>query len=257
MKPLFVIAVVLAPWVSVAACSSSGDGAKDSGTGAGGRGGGDMVGVPGGPFMMGCNSADKQCNADESPYHSVDLSDFSIDRTEVTEADYLACSAAGVCPAVQGMQADAIPVHDVAWTTAAAYCAWAGKRLPTEAEWEKAARGTDGRIYPWGNAAPTCELANFGTCAGALVAVGGRNAGASPYGALDMVGNAAEWVADHYAADYYAESPTSNPQGPSAGADYVDRGGWYRSSPAQVRSSFREANSADTALAYLGFRCAR
>jgi serine/threonine-protein kinase len=235
--------------VAAAGCSGSSSGGPQGG--AGGAGGTpasvDMVAVPGGPFMMGCNAAaDSSCNPDENPYRRVGVAAFSIDKTEVTQAAYVACAAAGACPALGGLPADQVPVHDVTWTAASAYCAWAGKRLPTEAEWEKAARGIDGRVYPWGNQAPTCGQANFGTCAGMLLPVGGRGAGASPYGALDMAGNVAEWVADHYAPD----------AGASGGA-YVDRGGWYRSSPSQVRASFREANSADTSLAYLGLRCAK
>jgi formylglycine-generating enzyme required for sulfatase activity len=242
-------------------CSESSNQSPDSGSaGAGGVGGqnSDMVTVPAGPFMMGCNSPiDQNCNPDESPYHSADLSGFAIDTTEVTQEAYAACAQAGACLVIQGMPADQVPVHDVTWTTASAYCAWVGKRLPTEAEWEKAARGTDGRVYPWGNTPPACAEANFGTCAGMLLPVGGRPAGASPYGALDMAGNVAEWVANRYAADYYASSPTTDPQGPISGTDYVDRGGWYRSSAAQIRTSFREANPPATGLSYMGFRCVR
>jgi formylglycine-generating enzyme required for sulfatase activity len=241
--------------IALGACSGSSAGGRADGGGSAGAGG--MVPVPAGTFMMGCNGAvDSSCNADEKPYHSVDLAAFAIDKTEVTQAAYAACAAAGACLTMQGMPADDVPVHDVPWTGAAAYCAWAGKRLPTEAEWEKAARGTDGRIYPWGNSAPTCDVANSGSCAGAPLAVGGRAAGASPYGALDMVGNVAEWVADLYAADYYASSPATDPTGPATGTDHVDRGGWYRSSAAQLRVSLREANAPDTALSYVGFRCA-
>ncbi len=248
-------AVVLA-----AGCSGSGSGHPDSSaTDAPGSGGaGEMVAVPAGTFMMGCNAAvDSSCNSDENPYHSVYLDAFSIDKTEVTQAAYSACIAVGACLSIQGLPSDDVPIHAITWTSAAGYCAWAGKRLPTEAEWEKAARGTDGRIYPWGNSAPTCDQAVFGTCATTPAAVGGRAAGASPYGALDMAGNVAEWVADVYGADYYASSPTNDPSGPSTGSENVDRGGWYRSSAVQIRTSFREANSADTVLAYLGFRCAQ
>jgi len=259
MRPI--IALMVAAAAGAACSGSSRDNADSGAAGSGGQAGvgaGDMVAVPAGAFLMGCNGAvDQNCNADESPYHSVDLAAFSIDKTEVTQAAYAACADAGACPAILGMPSDLVPVHGVGWATASAYCTWAGKRLPTEAEWEKAARGTDGRVYPWGNSDPTCDEANFGTCAGAPLAVGERSSGASPYGALDMAGNVAEWVADHYAADYYAASPAQNPPGPATGANYVDRGGWYRSRAEQLRASFREPNSPDTALSYLGFRCAQ
>ena len=255
------IAAAIMTLGAATACSSTPAARAEGGAGGSpgdGAVGAEMVSVPAGAFMMGCNSAvDTSCNPDESPYHSVSLAAFSIDKTEVTEAAYSACIAAGACLAIQGLASDQVPIHDMTLANATAYCAWAGKRLPTEAEWEKAARGTDGRIYPWGNDAPTCDKAVFGTCATAPAAVGGRTAGASPYGALDMAGNVAEWVSDFYAADYYASSPGSDPPGPSAGTNHVDRGGWYRSSVAQVRASFREANSGDTAVDYVGFRCAR
>jgi len=231
-----------------------------------------MVTVSAGAFMMGCNEAiDESCAFDESPYHEVTLSAFEIDITEVTQGRYELCVEDGGCsvPGIPENPQNAIPydpaaypdhpVTEVYWEQADAYCAWAGKRLPTEAEWEKAARGTDGRLYPWGNEPPTCDLVVmkvFGDCdPESTRPVGGIPAGASPYGALDMVGNVQEWVADWYANDYYANSPAADPPGPADGNGRVLRSGTFHSIAPYQRVSRRWGSTfADSGR---GFRCAR
>ncbi len=192
-----------------------------------------MVFVPEGPFTMGTDSG----RANEAPAHRVSLSAYFIDRTPVTNAQYRACVEAGACqpptnlashtrPEYYGNPAfDDYPVLYVDWSRARDYCAWAGKRLPTEAEWEKAARGQDGRLWPWGDE-PDPSRANIREeGVGDTTAVGRYPTGASPYGALDMAGQVWEWVADRYDPDYYVQSPAIDPPGPSAGVRYVLRGG--------------------------------
>jgi formylglycine-generating enzyme required for sulfatase activity len=207
-----------------------------------------MVHVPAGDFSMGNdNSFGLQSkDYDFGPTHNVYLDDFWIDKTEVTNAMYAKCVVNGKCSPPHKTSAYLTttssignyygsstyanyPVVYVSWESANKYCAWAGKRLPTEAEWEKAARGTNGRLYPWGSDAPTCDRAKSYDCSPfGTVEVGKLTAGASPYGALDMVGNVWEWVSDYYSADYYRYSPSSNPTGPSSGNaenQHVVRGG--------------------------------
>jgi formylglycine-generating enzyme required for sulfatase activity len=222
---------------------------------------GDTVSVPAGDFTMGCGDTDTQCKDDEKPAHVVTLNAFEIDRTEVTQEQYAACVAAKACEAPVcdwDCSKTNYPAGCVQWAQAKAYCGWAGKRLPTEAEWEKAARGTDGRLYPWGNDAPDCSHVNMASCGGGSAQpVGMLPAGASPYGALDMAGNAVEMVADWYDAGFYATSPKDNPTGPATGTRYGGRGGGYKSDPVWQRASARDWYDLTDASEPLGFRCAR
>jgi formylglycine-generating enzyme required for sulfatase activity len=210
---------------------------------------------------------------DEAPPHTVTLDAFWIDRTEVTNAMYARCVAAGKCqpppvtksntrPVYYGAAAfDNYPVIYVTWGDAQAYCAWAGRRLPTEAEWEKAAGWDETahkkRIYPWGDTPPDPTRLNFNSSAGDTTEVGHYPTGASPYGALDMAGNVLEWVADRYDPAYYAESPDRNPDGPAAGNYRVLRSGAWYSYGDDVRVANRNGNVPTFRLDAIGFRCAR
>jgi len=204
-----------------------------------------MVYVPAGEFLMGSSDADSQASDNEKPQHTVYLDGYWIDRTEVTNAQYRKCVEAGPCRRPECWDDENYntpdqPVVCVSWDDARAYAAWAGGWLPTGAEWEKAARGTDGRIYPWGNGPPDCDKVNYSGCVGYPAAVGSYSLGASPYGALDMAGNAWEWVADWYDEGYYARSPAHNPQGPDAGDYRVMRGGAFDKEVGRVRCAARE-----------------
>jgi formylglycine-generating enzyme required for sulfatase activity len=220
-----------------------------------------MIYVPSGEFTMGSSDDDRDGRDEEKPAHTVDLAAFWIDRTEVTNAQYRACVEAGACPEPtcwenDDLNADDQPVVCVTWDDAQAFAAWAGGRLPTEAEWEKAARGTDGRLYPWGVDAPDCEKANLKGCAGKTIPVASMAAGASPYGPMEMAGNVWEWVADWYDEDYYSSSPASNPQGPDAGERRVLRGGSFDMSAPRLRCAFRIGSLPAYSNWDLGFRVA-
>ncbi len=218
---------------------------------------------------MGSGVSDPAANADEKPQHAVYLDAFWIDRTEVTNAMYARCVQAGKCPEPFHPSSyardsyfgnpvfDNFPVVYVSGYNAQSYCAWAGRRLPSEAEWEKAARGSDGFIYPWGDSPPDATRANFGRLVIDTTAVGSYPAGASPYGALDMAGNGWEWVNDYYSATYYSISPLRNPTGPGEGQQHVTRGGGWDYSPELVRAAVRIPQVSDYRYAYDGFRCAR
>jgi formylglycine-generating enzyme required for sulfatase activity len=221
---------------------------------------GDMVTVPAGDFAMGCGDTDTQCQDNEKPLHQVTLVAFDIDRTEVTQDQYAACAEAKACGAPTcdwDCGKTNYPAACVTWAQAKAYCAWAGKRLPTEAEWEKAARGTDGRLYPWGNDIPDCTHVNMASCGSGAEPVGNHPAGASPYGALDMAGNVVEMVADWYDAGFYNTSPKDNPTGPATGTRYSGRAGGFKSEPVWMRASARDWYDVSDASPSLGFRCAR
>jgi len=197
-----------------------------------------MMYIPEGEFTMGTDDG----LAEEGPAHSVYISAFWIDQTTITNGQYIKCFEAGICsepaypiPAMKYYSQEEYanhPVIMVDWENAVTYCTWAGKRLPTEAEWEKAARGTDARLYPWGNNLPTCSFGNIPDCRGDFVnemktlsPVGSFPDGRSPYGVYDIIGNAWEWVFDWYDSSYYINSPTEDPAGPITGKSRVLRGG--------------------------------
>ncbi len=226
-----------------------------------------MVLVPAGPFLMGSTRNPPSVEGNETPRHSVTLDAFWIDRTEVSNDQYRSfvkatghlppdCTIDPHYPTYKDTSMGDYPVACVAWQDAADYCRWAGGRLPTEAEWEKAARGTDGRTYPWGNLWPTCSRANFDDCcADEALPVGGRPAGVSPYGTLDMAGNVEEWVNDWFADDYYSSSPSGNPQGPYAGTAKVARGGDWILGSTSVRTAARAPRGLTVEWTNIGFRC--
>jgi len=263
----------------------------------------EMILVQAGEFLMGSPEGTDSFS-DERPQRSVLLSPFWMDRHEVTNAQYEQFVRAtghrqpeNPNPAVtlweQGRPvagSDQHPVVNVSWHDAAAYCRWAGKRLPTEAEWEKAARGADGRLYPWGNewdfkransasywAGRTIEFkdgtewkAFWVTGEGARISkergvkgealtmpVGSFPEGASPYGLLDMAGNASEWVQDWFEPYYYSKAPLTNPKGPAGILLKVVRGGSWLKPAKSLRTADRDYGYPDDRPSGTGFRCAR
>lgn len=231
-----------------------------------GKDGMTLLYVPAGEFTMGSATG----TGDERPVHTVYLDAFWIDQTEVTNAMYSECVSAGVCnnPLKGGSYTrnfyfrdstfDNYPMIHVTWDDAQTYCSWVDRRLPTEAEWEKAASWDTTNqtqyAYPWGNSSPNNILLNYGRKVGDTTEVGKYPDGASPYGALDMAGNVAEWVEDWYGDTYYANSPSSNPLGPAAGQYRVLRGGSYLDH--NYSSTFRPSYNPTDSSNYIGFRCA-
>lgn len=244
----------------------------------------EMVLVPAGAFLMGGENG----ALSEMPAHRVELDGYYIDTYEVTVAQYRACVQAGGCPApgtgdfctYEMPGGDTHPADCLTWNAAQLYCDWAGLRLPTEAQWEKAARGTDGRTYPWGEGLDRSK-ANYGidpcpVCAPNLsfevwqttfdandgylhtAPVGSYGSGVSPYGAYDMAGNAWEYVSDWYDSTYYAHSVVRNPPGPEQGAKHIMRGGGFDNDRWTVRAANRNGDvDATTRSPNMGFRCAR
>lgn len=206
----------------------------------------------------------------EEPPHQVYLDSFYMDIYEVTNTLYKTCVDMGACSPPHGSSSnsgdthpsyygnsefDNFPVIFVDWNQAKTYCEWRGAHLPTEAQWEKAARGTDGRTFPWGEGLD-CSKANFVSCIGDITKVGNYESGISPFGIYDMAGNVWEWTADWYAG--YQDLILSNPLGPDTGEYRVNRGGAYVYPDRNLRSSSRNASSPDGAfVSYIGFRCAR
>ncbi|MCD4752071.1 MAG: SUMF1/EgtB/PvdO family nonheme iron enzyme [Anaerolineaceae bacterium] len=224
----------------------------------------EMVYVPAGNFTMG-----NEHRSDEKPVHEVYLDAYWIDKFEVTNGQYEQCVTDGVCsnPCTiysynqsckdyyEDEDYQNNPVIITHWLSAENYCEWIGGRLPTEAEWEKAARGTDERMFPWGNESPDCTFANFSGCTGGTSEVGSYPKGASPYGALDMAGNVWEWVADWYDEDYYSQSPLENPTGPASGGQRVLRGGSWAHEEANMWSFDRLRGFSGSEFSFYGFRC--
>ena len=240
-----------------------------------------QVYIPAGTFRMG--GMDVRRAPNEIPDHDVQLSAYWIDQLEVTNAMYALCMNAGQCDAPQSSRSQRrtdyfenpefkdFPVVYVTWGQAKAYCEWAGRRLPTEAEWERAARGDDFRTFPWGENKADGLLANFNMLVGDTSRVGTYPAGASPFGVLDMAGNVAEWVNDFYAFDYSVSDNVLNPMGPETSSSFnrVVRGGSLGDAEINIRVSKRSSvrgpnsNAARGSSEYLGdfsprigFRCA-
>jgi len=215
-----------------------------------------MITIPAGPFVMGSNLGDLE----EQPVHKVYLDAYQIGKCEVTVGQYRAfCEAtARQMPKepAWGWRED-YPIVNVTWDDAQAYCEWAGGRLPTEAEWEKAARGTDGRMYPWGNLWDRSCCVNGELGIKSAMPVGSCPASASPYGCLDMAGNVWEWCSDWYGADYYKASPSKNPTGPASGDFHVMRGGCFYSYEGGTRCTYRGNFFPSGSWYSGGFRLAR
>ena len=216
-----------------------------------------LVHVLGGEFIMGDGG-------DDNPIHTVGLSSFWVYRTKVTNRMYSICIAVGKCTPPQGEKAVKalsdparrdFPVVDVDWQQAEAYCKFVEGHLPTEAQWEKTARGPDGNIYPWGDAAPTCDLLNFKDCVGDKNAVFDYPPGKSYYDALDLSGNVFEWVADWYTPGYYNESPGIDPLGPELGEVRSVRSSSFNSEAGIVSSARRFYLKTEDHRPDLGFRC--
>ena len=220
-----------------------------------------MVFIEGGQFTMGGREEDSPDN--ERPSHPIHLSEVYLDAYPVTNQDYrefVNCMGQntpihwqrGTYPT--GMARH--PVVNVSWHDAKAYATWMGARLPTEAEWEKAARGSDERLYPWGNRFVDGERCNSGGMVGTTLPVDEFPLGRSPYGIWDMAGNVYEWCEDYYEAEYYKFSPATNPKGPEGGQERVIRGGFFSETRPNVRTTHRNSAPENHTRENVGFRLA-
>jgi len=221
-----------------------------------------MVLVPAGEFIMGSNNG----SVDEQPTHVVDLDAFYMDKYEVTNRLYRVCVDVAICLPLENRSSathtryysnseyDNFPVIFVNWNMAQSYCEWRGARLPTEAEWEKAARGNSNFTYPWGEVV-NCDHANYGKCNGDVVSVNVYDSGKSMYGIYNMAGNVWEWTNDWYSEVYYQNSLLDNPQGPDNGKQKVLRGGSWSDNNSEVRSANRYAEVPTNFNGFVGFRC--
>ena len=242
----------------------------------------EMVRVPAGSFIMGSDKkVDHNAYRPEFPQRNVYVDAFEIDKFEVTTVQFLKFVLATNRPPLIDWQYDGgnfqetmvnHPVMHVSWFDADAYCQWAGKHLPTSAEWEKAARGEDGRVYPWGNEPAGLSRANFGRTGLSgpvrdrperlllyppIISVDKYENAVSPYGVFQMAGNVAEWTADWYDPDYYKNAPNRNPKGPERGTHKAFRGGGWIDSTPSVRPAQQNGADPNTKMNWLGFRCAR
>lgn len=224
----------------------------------------DMVMIPAGPFVRGTTSG----GFDEQPQRTIFLDTFTIDRYEVTNHQYqqFVQATGHRKPGLPSryakgggkMRGTNQPVVYVSWDDATEYCHWKGKRLPTEAEWEKAMRGTDGRLWPWGNREETSG-ANWARVQDGYevsAPVGSFETDKSPYGVMDGAGNVLEWVGDWYLETYYKDSPERNPPSPEHGTYRVLRGGSYTSTGGDIRVTSRSKMMPDFRDETIGFRCA-
>ena len=242
----------------------------------------EMVKIPAGTFLMGSDKkVDRNAYQPEFPQRRVYLDAYEIDKYEVTTVQFLKFVLATDRKPLIDWQYEGgnfqetmanHPVMHVSWFDADAYCRWAGKRLPTSAEWEKAARGEDGRVYPWGNEPAGLSRANFGRTGLSgpvrdrperlllyppIISVDKYDNGVSPYGVFQLAGNVAEWTADWYDPHYYKTAPDRNPKGPEKGTQRAFRGGGWIDSTPSVRPAQRNGTDPNTKMNWLGFRCAR
>ncbi len=213
--------------------------------------------VPAGNFIMGMG-------AGNVPQKTITLDGYWIDVTDVTNKMYAQCVETGSCappaqevgtPVYTNPDYGDYPVVGVTWDMAANYCKWAQGSLPTEAQWEKAARGQNGNVYPWGNDTPGCDLLNYGGCLGHMTSVNDFPGGRSPYGLLDMAGNVYQWVNDFYDEQYYDSMPAQNPTGPASGQTHVIRGSSFEADASQTLSGIRHFGGSGYTSRDTGFRC--